>query len=88
MMNVVSLSPETYRSVETYAKSRNLSVDDAANSIILGYISVVNPVSELKDQNTKNVKGFLSLKGILKNSDTNMSDKDLIDEYLKDKFGV
>ena len=74
-MNVISLSPETYRSVETYAKSRNLSVNDAANSIILGYISLVNPINELKEQRKKNVNGFLSLKGILKSSDSKMSDK-------------
>ena len=74
-MNVISLSPETYRSVETYAKSRNLSVNDAANSIILGYISLVNPINELKEQRKKNVNGFLSLKGILKSSYSKMSDK-------------
>ena len=88
MMNIVSSSPESYRSVETYAKSRNLSIDDAANSIILGYISVVNHVNEPKDRQTQNMKSFLSLKGILKKSNVDMSDKELIDEYLKDKYGV
>lgn len=71
-----------------YAKSKNLSIDDAANSIILGYISIVTPSLHEEEKKSSKASDFLSLKGILKSSVSKMSDKDMIDEYVKDKYGV
>ena len=39
--------------------------------------------------NLKNdLTDFLSLKGILKDSSTSQSDRDLIDDYLKEKYDL
>lgn len=83
-MNTVTLSPNTYKSVERYARLHNVSVERFVEDTLLAVI-----VRAPKEAVQRDYYNLSELRGIIKReaSDTK-TDKELVGEYIMEKYGV
>lgn len=86
MMNTVTLSPEVYHKAATFAQQDQLNVDDWVNKMLLKIV-VDYPKKETsaKEPAAKEMLGWGDLAGMFS---SDKSDRELLDEYLGEKYGV
>lgn len=84
-MNTVTLQADAYRGAQLYAKRQNKSVDEVVNNLVNAYF-VDNTKPAPKKTAGQNMYSWNELLGMFK--PTGKSDKELIDEYLEEKYGV
>lgn len=86
-MNTVTLSPEAYKTAERTAKKYNLSVDDWVSRIVLNIFVKVPNLEKVTDakKGEGSMYGWDELCGMFA---SDKSDKQLLDEYLDEKYGV
>ncbi len=80
----VSLRPEVYNRAALFAKRDRVNVDEWVNKVLLSII-VENPNKEEKQLAGHKMFSWDELGGIFA---SDKSDKELLDDYLDEKYGV
>lgn len=85
-MNTVTLSPEVYHKAATFAQQDQLNVDDWVNKVLLNIV-VDYPKKEepTTESAAMEMFGWGDLAGMFS---SDKSDRELLDEYLSEKYGV
>lgn len=85
-MNTITLPYETYKGAELYAKKQKLSVDDFVNKVVLNVI--FTQPEQKPERKPHTPASLLSLCNVLKDAAKGTTDKELRDEYIREKYGV
>ena len=80
----ISLRPEVYNRAALFAKQDRVNVDEWVNRVLLKIV-VENPKKEEKELAEQKMFSWDELGGIFA---SDKSDKELLDEYLEEKYGV
>jgi len=86
-MNTVTLSPEAYKNAERTAKRYHLSVDDWVNQVVLNVFVNIPNSKETKEEKGAE-QGMYSWDELCGVFASDKSDKELLDEYLEEKYRV
>lgn len=82
-MNTVVLSPSAYQSATHFARKHRMSVDKFVEEAVL------NVIVHYKDsQQERDYLTLSELRGIIAPDTTGKSDKELVADYLAEKYGV
>lgn len=82
-MNTVTLRQDAYAGALRIAKKQNISVDDYVNNLVLSFLAA--QPNEAKDEAERDYYTLDELCGMFRSGKT---DRELMDEYLDEKYGV
>ena len=86
MNNIITLTPEAYQAAFLSASKVKTTVEDWVNKILLGFVSDNSTVEKSTPQTTKHeMYSWDEMEGMFASE---KSDKELLDDYLQEKYGL